>query len=453
MIRSLLLACTLLIASTAEAQEGVLDSQFGILGTGRSVYGFDIPANGFDSPAGVLTDAQRRIYTVGLSADLNNTVWRATLARLTTDGLLDNTFGNGGKVVSTAVQGSFLAQDLARDSLGQLLVAGSRVFGDLTQGDRDFLVCRFNTAGAAIDFAAPTNNHCRSIPFDLGGNNQDQARIIKTHTDGGIYLVGYAVDSANFATAKIAVVKLTSTGALDTSFSGDGKLAISYPGGNATSIHDADVGADGSLYLSGSVDFSDNLAVLAVKIKADGVLDTSFGGDGFQAYQLDLGAVGFRDDIGRAIALRSDGKLVIGGSAATALDQVNAFVLRVSATNAGFDASFGNAGRLILGSNATINDLVALSSGQTAYAAALTGSGITRFRIGRLGEAGHDLRFGAGGVTDISFGFAQGFDTPREMVLSGDQLVVMGLVNKTSSDGEFGVVRLTGDAMFRGGFE
>jgi len=453
MKRSLLLTCALMLGNIAHAQEGVPDTSFGTLGSGRVVFGFDLPANGFDSPAGIVTDIQGRTYAVGLSADLNNTVWRATLARLTANGALDNTFGIGGKVVSTALEGSFLAQDLARDSLGQLLVAGSRVFGDITQGDRDFLVCRFSLAGAAIDFAAPTSNHCRSVPFDLGGNNQDQASIIKTLPNGSMYLVGYAVDSANFATAKIAVVKLTSTGALDTTFSGDGKLAINYPGGNATYIYDADVGADGALYLSGEVDISGSLAVLAVKIGATGVLDTAFGGDGFQAYQLDLGAPGFRDDIGRAIALRNDGKLVIGGSAQTALDQVNGFVLRISSTNAGFDPSFGNAGRLILGSNVAITDVLALADGKTVYAAALKSAGTTRFRIGRLGEGGHDLKFGLGGVSDISFGLAQGLDFPRELALSGERVVAMGVVYNSLSDSEFGIARLTGDAMFANGFE
>lgn len=447
------LTALLLASGAALSQEGALDPTYGTLGSGRVVYGFDLPANGFDSPAGLVVDAQGRAYTIGLSSEQNNTVWRATLARLTANGGLDNTFGIGGKVVSTDAEGSFLATDLARDSFGQLLLAGARTFGDFIQGDRDFLVCRFNTAGAAIDFAAPTSNHCRSVAFDLGGNNQDVASIIKTTTDGRMYLIGSARDSADFATTKIAIVKLTDTGALDTSFSGDGKLVLAYPGGNASSIRDADIGPDGSLYLGGSVDISGNLAALAIKLSPTGVLDTSFGGDGFQAYQLDLGAVGFRDDTILAVAARNDGMLMLGGSAENALDDVRGAVLRVSAASASFDSGFGNAGRLILGGNGPVSDLIAQADGMTLYSRDVLSAGARVFRIGRLGETGHDLRFGSGGAVDFDFGLAQDVDVPREMALSAGRVVVMGVVFNSASDGQFGVARLRGDAMFANGFE
>lgn len=95
------LTALLLASGAALSQEGALDPTYGTLGSGRVVYGFDLPANGFDSPAGLVVDAQGRAYTIGLSSEQNNTVWRATLARLTANGGLDNTFGIGGKVVST----------------------------------------------------------------------------------------------------------------------------------------------------------------------------------------------------------------------------------------------------------------------------------------------------------------------------------------------------------------
>jgi uncharacterized delta-60 repeat protein len=453
MTRISLFTTLLLACGAALSQEGALDPTFGTLGTGRVVYGFDLPANGFDSPAGLVVDTLGRTYTIGLSAEQNNTVWRATLARLTAEGGLDNAFGSGGKVVSTDAEGSFLATDIARDSFGQLLLAGARVFGDTTQGDRDFMVCRFNTAGAAINFAAPTNNHCRTVAFDLGGNNQDLPSILKTTADGRMYLIGSARDSADFATTKIAIVKLTDTGALDSAFSGDGKLVLEYPGGNATTIFDADIGPDGSLYLAGSVEIGGSLAALAIKLSATGVLDTAFGGDGFQAYQLDVGAIGFRDDITRAVAVRSDGKLVLGGSAENALDDVRGFVLRVSAITSSFDTGFGNAGRLILGGNGAVRDLIAQGDGMTLYSRDVLSSGSQVFRVGRLAELGHDLRFASGGISDFNFGLAQAVDIPREMVLSGGRVVVMGVVFRTGSDSEFGVARLRGDAMFADDFE
>ncbi len=448
MNRRALLSCSLLLASVAvQAQEGALDPSFGILGSGRTAYGFDF---GNDGPAGMIVDAQGRAYTVGLA--LNNGTWRATLAKLTAAGVLDTGFGGDGKVVSTDLEGSFLATDIAFDSIGQLLVAGARVFGDSVGGDRDFMVCRYNTAGTAINFAAPTNSHCRVLPFDLGGSNIDQARVLKTLPDGSMYLIGYAEGSADFLTARIVVVKLTSTGALDTTFSGDGKLMFTYPGGSSAAAYDAAVAADGTLYLSGYVGIGGSQAIMAVKITSNGLFDTGFGGDGFQAYQLDLGAVDYRNDVALAVALTNDGKLMLGGYADQALNQHAGFVLRVSASNAGFDGTFGNAGKLILGGNGFVKDLVVQQDNMTVYARSMELAGAYRYRVGRLTDLGHDTRFGTGGIIDISFGFADAYDRAEELVISNGRILVMGSV-ANAANYDFGLARLRGDAMFANGFE
>ncbi len=441
------------IGGAALAQEGLLDPSYGILSSGRVVYGHDVPANNHDSPAGLVVDAQGRAYTVGVASDVNTTVWRATLAKLTPAGILDTGFGGDGKVVSTDVEGSFLATDIGRDSLGQLIVAGSRVFGNLITGDRDFMVCRFNTAGTAIDFAAPTNNHCRVVSFDLGGTNIDQVTSLQMLPDGSMFLVGYAENTNDFSTARIAIVKLTSTGALDLSFSNDGKMEFNYPGGGQAYIYDTDVSADGSLYLGGYVDLAASRAVLAIKINSNGIFDTAFGGDGFQAYHLDLGAQGFRDDTAYAIALMPDNKLLIGGGAQEALGMDAGFLIRVSASGGGFDTGFGNAGRIILGGNGTVKDIAVQSGNRIFYSRERIQAGARRFLIGKFIDDLQDTNFGPGGTIDFGFGYAEANDVPGEIAISDGRVVVLGLVKKSAADGEFGVARLRGDAMFADRFE
>ncbi len=444
----------LFAAHVANAQEGSPDPSFGILSSSRIVYGHDVPANLNDTPQGLVVDAQGNTYTLGRSLDQTGTKWRGSVAKLTAAGILDTGFGGGdGKITTTDTEGSFWATDIARDSLGQLVVAGSRVFGDIALGDRDFLVCRFNTGGTAIDFAAPTSAHCRSIPFDIGGANRDQLNVIKITPDGSMYLVGFAETSPGLATAAIAVVKLTSTGALDTSFSGDGKAFFNYPFNNVVLINDAVVAADGSLYLGGFVEFGNDKDALAVKLTPNGALDSGFGLNGFQSYTFDLGAVGFRDDVSNAIDLTSDGKLLLGGSAEQAADNESGFLLRAFASNGHQDPSFGNGSRILFGENGPIVDLISQSPTLTLYARAIKQSGATRFRVGRATEGGNHLTFGTGGVTDFGFGFASATDVPKEIALSAGRVIVMGSVQRSATDFDFGVARLRGDAMFANGFE
>jgi len=444
----------LLAASAAHAQEGALDPTFGILSSGRVVYGHDVPANLNDTPQALVVDAQGNSYTLGRSLDETGTKWRASVAKLTAAGVLDTGFGGGdGKITTTDIEGSFWATDIARDSIGQLVVAGSRVFGDIALGDRDFLVCRFNTGGTPIDFGPPTNNHCRSIFFDIAGSNRDQLNVLKIAPDGSMYLVGFAESSPGLATASIAVVKLTSTGALDTSFSGDGKALFNLPVSSVFLINDAVVAADGSLYLGGFEELGNDKDALAVKLTPNGALDPAFGGDGFQNYAFDLGAVGFRDDVANAIDLTADGKLLLGGTAQVTADTESGFLLRAFANTASQDIDFGNGSRLLFGGNGPIVDLISQSPTRTLYARSINQSGALRFRVGRATESGNDVAFGAGGVTDINFGFAQATDVPKEIAVSAGRVIVMGSVRRSATDFDFGVARLRGDAMFADRFE
>ncbi len=439
------------------AAEGELDTSFGPLGDGRIVFGHDIPANGLDTPMGMTVDAQGRVYTVGLALDGAN--WRATVTRLTAAGTLDTGFGGDGKIASTDTEGSFLAADITRDTLGQLVVAGSRVFGNFTNGDRDFLVCRFNTAGTAVDFGPPTNTHCRTFPFDLGGTNIDQVKLIRTWTDGSMYLVGHSQDSNNVATAKISIVKLTSTGALDNSFNGTGKLSFGHPSGSQAFIHDADVASDGSLYLGGYVSLNGNRDALVVKVRSNGNLDSNFSTDGFKDYPLDLGgSPDLRDDTAYSIALTSDGKFVLGGEAELNLQTNVGFLIRASASTGLNDSSFGEPGSgepgtARVGFERRIVDLLVQADNRILMAITRGSDDFNVVSISRYDTDATDPTFGIGGASSVVFDQMEHNDSAVKMALSNGRVVVLGAVNRENGNGDFGVARLKSDAMFANRFE
>ena len=121
----------------------------------------------------------------------------------------------------------------------------------------------------------------------------------------------------NPSNAEQAIARVTSIGVLDTSFGGGDGLALAgSPGGNrdddARSIA---IDASGRIAVAGGTAFgnaSNNgpRSTMVARWTADGVLDTSFDGDGVLI--LDLTQAG-GDDFGIDVAFDGNGKLMVLG--------------------------------------------------------------------------------------------------------------------------------------------
>jgi uncharacterized delta-60 repeat protein len=120
---------------------------------------------------------------------------------------------------------------------------------------------------------------------------------------------GSALTTAAFAVLLLAPVALAVAGALDPSFSGDGKARVDLQGDEgATSLA---IQADGKILLAGSradpVESASDIAL--VRLTPDGSLDSTFGVGG--AVLTDLG---FDSEQANDVALQSDGRIVVVGS-------------------------------------------------------------------------------------------------------------------------------------------
>src|SRR5882762_10093179 len=97
----------------------------------------------------------RRAIALGLAALLVSTpvAWAHDsgfgLARYTPDGVLDQSFGNGGLVVTRSTQRSFVANALALQPDNKILVAG--MVSDLATASLQLAVARYNPDGSVDD--------------------------------------------------------------------------------------------------------------------------------------------------------------------------------------------------------------------------------------------------------------------------------------------------------------
>ncbi len=116
----------------------------------------------------------------------------------------------------------------------------------------------------------------RTAAIDFFGRS-DTVRDVLVQADGKILLLGNAVSGTY--NQRYAVARLTATGQLDTTFGTGGKTLVGYNGDYANR---GAVQKDGKILLtgSGSYDTSTNQFVYTTRLLANGAIDATFGTDG-----------------------------------------------------------------------------------------------------------------------------------------------------------------------------
>ena len=257
--------------------DGSLDTRFG--GTGQVVSTTD------DAYFAVIGQGEKVVVAGTTAGDF-------VLVRYNADGSLDTSFGTGGRVVVDFGQPNDVAYALTVAADGRLVAAG--------QSNGDFAVARFSADGV-LD-ASFGDGGKRTIDIGGAGGN-DLAGAVVVDGSGRVLLAGSSGDG-------VAVVRLTSTGAPDTAFSGDGELIV--PG------------------LSATADPANPELAIALAVQADGkvlVGNHTAGGD-FGIARLDIsgnldptfGTAGIAtadfagSDDADAILLQPSGEIVVAGT-------------------------------------------------------------------------------------------------------------------------------------------
>lgn len=224
-----------------------------------------------------------------------------SLARLNSTGGLDASFGIGG-IASIPSSVISLPQAFGVQADGKIIVAGNKgsgsgiIYGGSPPPDfynSHFGVGRLNADGSVDDsFVSP------NISFSTG----DSATALAVQADGKIVIAGYSngqhYDSSNYPGSALAIIRLDGN-AFDASFSNGGKKLIGPIAGDFTPVSITVAAGGKILVLTG--DFN------LYQLNGDGNLDNTFGTSGRQAINFGPGAAS-------AMAVQPDGKIVVAGT-------------------------------------------------------------------------------------------------------------------------------------------
>jgi uncharacterized delta-60 repeat protein len=298
--------------------DGTLDPAFGDGGAAAFV-----PGGRFSAGEAVLTTPGGQILVAGGSVVADFT-WSFTLIRFDADGVVDPTFGDDGVVLTAIGAGIDNAEDILLQVDGKIVLAG---FARQASG-----------SPAAFALARYLQDGTLDPSFGSGGITttpaaQGDLHAIDLQSDGKIVAFGWSFTSGRISAT---VLRYSTDGALDTSF-GTGGLAI-VPIGSFNQVEDGLVLADDGIVAVGRARVpNDDFAVF--KLLPDGGLDPSFGTGGIATT-----AVGTQNDTAFAVAVQTDGKLVVAGRSSESF-AMN-FALARYESNGGLDPTFGSGGIL-----------------------------------------------------------------------------------------------------------
>ena len=355
---------------------GVLDTGFGVGGTVINST-FNTYNNGF-----IALQADGKILLAGSSGTSSSDF---VLARYTSSGTLDTTFGSAG-LATANVDVYDQVSSVTVQTDGKILVGGTSMNGS----SADFSLVRFNSDGGLDSLFGTAGKVSTSV------YHSDQATSISVQTDGKILLGGYSTG----CNSDFALLRYTSNGSLDTSFDGDGKLTTAF-GSNGDNANSVTVQADGKILLAGVTSSCDGEFAL-VRYNSDGNLDTSFDGDG----KLTTDVVTGRYDSAKSVIVQTDGKILLGGTSSYGCQ--NDFALVRYNMDGSLDTTFGTGTTLDAtptfvgkGSAVVLDNNVNITDAELKQANNYNGSSLT---LSRKGTPNAQDLFGASGSLTLNGG-------------------------------------------------
>jgi uncharacterized delta-60 repeat protein len=267
--------------------DGSLDNSFGINGIATT----DFTEIYNDEYNAIVVLPNGKILMSGTGQESNADFPKSFLIQFNTDGTVDSSFGNGGKVFgSDYCEGS----SMKIQSDGKIVIVGSRSF--------NFFAERFNADGS-IDNSFGINGKVMTQVGTTG-----KANSMEIQNNGKIIVTGFAHVGTS-SVSDFAIVRYNVDGSLDSSFGAGGKVFTSV--GNSNSLcNSVRVDANGKILLSGiasGINFQD---FAIVRYHENGVLDSIFGDHG-----KIITPTGNSYSTTNSMAIQGDGKILQSGYA------------------------------------------------------------------------------------------------------------------------------------------
>jgi uncharacterized delta-60 repeat protein len=263
------------------------------------------------------------------------------LARYRSDGSPDTSFGNGG-ALTTSFGGNFAAASAVMvQPDGKIVVAGTVDFNpDVPGSGLDFALARYNASGT-LDGSFGKGGR---VVFDFFGSF-DQANGAVLQPDGKIIVVGSAsYDSLN-QDIGFALARFNTDGSIDFGFGTGGKQITDFFGAGAKA-NGVVLQPDGKFVVAGTASDSATRPtatdIALARYNSDGTLDSGFGSGGETAIPFANSAT----EQGNALALSTDGKIIVAGAAFKTFATPADFALVRYNSDGSIDTGFGSGGTI-----------------------------------------------------------------------------------------------------------
>ncbi len=380
--------------------DGILDSSFGVNGLVTTDFN-----NSYDEASSIALQGDKII--VAGSANYNGN-YDFALARYTADGALDASFGVNG-LVTTDFNNLY-------DVATSIALHGNKIIatGYTGSGGYDFALARY-TADGALD---PSFGENGKVTTDF--HYYDVVNSVTLQGDNTI-VAGFISDQYGL---DFALARYTADGALDSSFGESGLLTGYFPSSLAsftsTVIQGNKVVAAGyALNENKNNDFA------LARYNVDGTLDTSFGENGKVTTDFNNSS----DHRATSIALQGD-KIIITGDTYNPVNGTYDFALGRYTADGALDSSFGVNGKKTTDINNSSYDhayAVAIQGDKIIVAGYTTDGGNYDFALARYTSDGRlDSSFGVNGKVITDFGY---YDHINSIALQKGKIIVAGTTN------------------------
>jgi uncharacterized delta-60 repeat protein len=306
---------------------GRIDRRFG--DNGRVLTDFTGPG-GNDQAFAVAIDSIGRIVVAGYSS--SDVGLDFAVARYSPDGTPDNTFNSTGKVL-TNFGGRDAATAVAIDSNDKIVVAGSSNAG----GTNDFAVVRYNVDGT-LD---TTFNGTGRVLTDVSIRSADFATSSVIQADGKIVVGGWS--DASGIPFDFSLVRYNPNGTLDLTFNTTGKVLTDFSGsGSYDTLQALAIQSDGKIVAAGASQANGNPSFALARYTTTGILDSAFNGTGKVLTGFASG-----NATAQAVVIQSDGRIVAAGWFDDGNREGPDFALARYNTDGTSDGTFNSTGKVV----------------------------------------------------------------------------------------------------------
>ncbi len=352
-------------------------------------------------------------------------------------GTFDESFGLHGKTLLGFEGFSSRSYDVAVQADSKILLGGA-IYKDPTGQAALVRLLPDGTPDSTF------GTHGKVVTFMGNGVYVFTAEVL-VQPDGRIILVG-VVSAA--ASNKLFMLRFNPDGTPDNTFGTNGKMVTTNADGSIANVAHAVLQPDGKIVVSGSIDNgASGQDVIVLRVLASGKLDNTFDLDGKAV--TNLGSV---NDVGRALALQPDGRIVVAGwKDVEQFSSKSDLVLLRYLPDGSLDESFGDLG-IVIASFSEVqdhaHDVLVLPDGDILM------TGFFQVPVGNYDftlvkyhpDGTPDTNFGNGGLRQYDLGSQ--YDTSLRLGRQTDGKIV--LVGSTDYDATLGypplaVLRLNPD--------